>query len=607
MRLKSTIIMLVAALTGLAYILFFEQRPADSGEQRNMLAKRFRFEAEAVRSIELSGPDERIVCVLEDGEWRIRHPFSAKANASVVNRMLAALRELESAATITRKDRRERGLTVADYGLVPPQMVVRLEGDEFKRLLNIGSTNADDTSLYLAIDNAKEDLFVVGPDFLSALPRHASELRSKQLFDCGPDSVDRLEIKTSEAFISLVRDERSEWNLQQPIVARADRRKVSKLIQALGDLRIASFLPEASPQAPIYGFDEVDSMVMMKGGGDVLGQELRLGHALKDEPDMIYASFRGEDSVFALPQMILDSLRSLDVGDLRERSLLGIASDEVRALKISAGDNQVQLDLDDDGWKMVSPRNWAADVERIDSLLGEIGSAQTVDFVPADAEDHWWHQQATNAVLVALDFGAEPDAAKGGAEEADLEIDLRSGGDRAGAAAAKRSDSKWICLLENNLKDSVSVDPLHYKDHLVMAIDPERVESIRLRSDGGEEILQRDDRNGFSAKSIDRPGKVRVLPQQARLELLGELVCREYIESGEFSPAEYGLDNPERSLTLLLSGDEGISKTLLIGNTRDDGSSYAQIRGKDVVFVLDADAVETLCSDLFMLENNPEP
>lgn len=601
MRLRNTIVMLLLALLGLGYIFLVEKGPRRSSD-RNVLGDRFAFEPEAVRSIEISRTDEVIACSLEGDAWQIRRPFGAKADESVVNRMLAALHNLESTAAIEREERRARGLTVADYGLVPPRVVVRIEGKGFRRLLNIGSASADGKSVYLAIDNAKENVYVANPDFLAALPKRASDLRSKQLFDYAPETVERIEIKTSEAFISIVRDDDTGWHLQQPVMARADRARVMRLIDALTDLRIATFLPDASPQAPIYGFDEVDSMVLMKGGEDVLGKELRLGLPLQDQPGMVYASFRGEDSVFALPETILDALKGLKVDSLRDRSLLSLSMDDLHAIRISDEKHVIELESVAGGWRMLKPRHWAADRARVETVLDSLVSARIADFIPAGESNQWWHAKATNSIEIALAMAGGNQGAE--ADPFSLKLDLQVCKDSATArncTAVKRSDSKWIYLLAEDTLESIQVEPLHYKDHIVVSIDPTRIESIRLRKEGEEQILQRNERGEFFAPSLDGQGNPRILPQERRLETLASLSCREYVESGEFSPAEYGLDNPKRSLTLLLSGDQGISKTLLFGNTRGDGGIYAQIRGQDVVFVLDQQVAETLCDELYIV------
>ena len=60
----------------------------------------------------------------------------------------------------------------------------------------------------------------------------------------------------------------------------------------------------------------------------------------------------------------------------------------------------------------------------------------------------------------------------------------------------------------------------------------------------------------------------------------------------------YGLDTPSASLTLGLTGESGIQKTLLFGNKPNADTVYAMVRGQDVRFVLPVEVVDLLMREL---------
>jgi hypothetical protein len=147
--------------------------------------------------------------------------------------------------------------------------------------------------------------------------------------------------------------------------------------------------------------------------------------------------------------------------------------------------------------------------------------------------------------------------------------------------------------------NSTSIDPLYYRDRTILALPPAGIHSITLKKDGSEQMLSRDNEGAFQPKPSDKGRTVRKLPQTEKLELLKALVCQRYIAMDDGRLERYGLLAPKCEITLGLSG-EGISKTLLFGDTLKDGGVYAQLRGQDVVCVLNERAVDMLCSDLYV-------
>jgi len=61
--------------------------------------------------------------------------------------------------------------------------------------------------------------------------------------------------------------------------------------------------------------------------------------------------------------------------------------------------------------------------------------------------------------------------------------------------------------------------------------------------------------------------------------------------------APYGLSRSETTLTLGLSGAEGIQKSILVGASAGPDGRYAMIQGQDLVFVLENGVADRLTRD----------
>jgi len=606
MNTRSTWILLLLVLAGGLYIWFLEARLGSTEERRRRVQRALRFDPADVARVQIERDGMDIDCVKTNGEWRIVKPVEARAENAVVRRLISTLDSLGKNATVTRAERRGRGLTAQDYGLVPPQVVVRLEGDNFSRLINVGNLSPDGDSLFIAADNAQEDVLAVETNLLAAIPQDLGGLRSKTLFDYAIKNVRKIEIKTSEGFVSLALDS-DRWMIRQPYVARADRRKVEQLLKGLLGLRISRFLRDDTTEKTIYGFDEVDSGISFSLAGAATPRELRFGLPLPSDNELIYAGFRDKRSVFALPASILSSLKQVKPEDIRDRNLFSLSAADIQRIKIAKGDQKIEMRRGSEGWGMVRPRSWQVDRSVAGELLATWTGSMVESFVPAVTNSLQEWGLTTNSTVFSISDTIpasgedKPDVAEGW-----LDFKIGDLSTNRESVAVLRVGSEWISILPRRIKSIISLDPLTYKSRTVLKLDLDSIQSITLKRGDMVQTLVRNSEGMFQPDLGGQGLDARTMPQGSRLEALSLLRCEGYVASGDFEASQYGLEDPTCTLTLGLTAEEGISKSLLIGKPKDENTVYARIRGQDVVFLLDRKLAGIVCSDLYAIIETPQ-
>jgi len=151
-------------------------------------------------------------------------------------------------------------------------------------------------------------------------------------------------------------------------------------------------------------------------------------------------------------------------------------------------------------------------------------------------------------------------------------------------------------------------DSGHTVNHLVeifleKGIPREDIKSIVLKVGEREQMVERDEKGAFIAKAAPPGSTFATL--DGKLQILRDLRCRDYVPQEDDSEADYGLKNPRAVLSLVLRGESGIGKSVLVGESLPDGSAYAAIRGQDGVFILAADVVRILLADLYAQTDRP--
>ena len=178
------------------------------------------------------------------GEWRIAQPISAPADAAAVDRLLDSLANLEKSRTLDQ-------VVPADVGLDKPRAVVALtlSGKPGETVVDVGAAVPTGGQTIVAIAG-RPQAYVVGDSLMSDVNKKPGDWRDRQMFHGDRDAVERLAWTVgSGPRVVLARRGDRFW-LESPIVDRADRDQVEKLLSDLVGLSAESFVDAPPPPSP---------------------------------------------------------------------------------------------------------------------------------------------------------------------------------------------------------------------------------------------------------------------------------------------------------------------------------------------------------------------
>ncbi len=179
------------------------------------------------------------------GEWRIVQPISAPADAAAIDRLLDSLANLEKSRTLDQ-------VVPADVGLDKPRAVVALtlSGKPGETVVDVGAAVPTGGQTIVAVAG-RPQAYVVGDSLMTDVNKRPGDWRDRQMFHGDRDAVERLAWTVgSGPRVVLARRGDRFW-LESPIVDRADRDQVEKLLSDLVGLSAESFVDAPpSPSAP---------------------------------------------------------------------------------------------------------------------------------------------------------------------------------------------------------------------------------------------------------------------------------------------------------------------------------------------------------------------
>lgn len=644
MNFKTTVHLFVAVCL-LAVVVWYVERQSQSEQDKGGLSDHlYKTRANDVAGLTIENGDLRISCLRKQkDEWFIESPLSARADSGQIDRILGIVEMVRKEEVITASQRKVRGLTLEDYGLIKPRarLVVRSRlGEEEDVVIGCDMPLGE---LISAMYAGTEDVFEVHRSLLNILPSKMEDLRDRTLLHGNTAITTKLEIQRPESgFIQLVRDN-GEWMIRQPITARANNALVAQLLDNIYSLTVLKFAwdpvvkqPERTGVAEeipadsdakvgVHGFapDEAAAVVTVWSSGDDIGKQLILGKGLATDTKEMYAKLRDFESIYTVSTNIMQAF-PVAIADLRDRNIFVEQAGRLRFLNFEKGDKRLDLVYRDDvGWTIVDPVQWRADNKTVKEITERIVAIKA---------QHYIDGSKTNLVEMGFDpcsysigisdsvpSSHDPEKKDKVLPKAQRRL-LVGGSSRDGAVVyVKYSDSQEVMAVSPQELGDIGlnpVDPLIYRDRMMLAVPSDKIIRIALARGGVEQAVVRNPDGGWSVfqspKTNNVPSEIvcDIIPG-ALNDVLFNVANMRAVRIEEHNPqnlSKYGLDNPAETVTLGLSKEEGIQKTILLGRSSDNSGRYAMVQGQDVVFVLDNRIVGHITKDLVkkLVSEKPE-
>jgi hypothetical protein len=426
--------------------------------------------------------------------------------------------------------------------------------------------------------------------------RDAVSYRSRKLFDTADARLTAVTVEGAGGFAlkqEKAPDGRDVWKLTAPVASEADPTNTTSLLGQIGDLRATEFVAEKAANAAEFGLDKpkFTAAVSFDNGRTY---RLEVGGPRPGKKDEVFARLDG-GAVFGLPAATTDSLASGAL-KLLPLQVWNVPLDRLTAVELTRFDVPAEsfaLTRDGTNWKLSGP--FAAPVSFLDAQ-------PTVGAL---------------AVLPATSYEAlsAPDPAKYGFDKPLAKVRLAytekaSDGDRpasktvlVGGAAANGQDryarlddpAAPVFVLPSAYLLAVRTAPLALLDRNLLSLDPAKVAKVQIAGDKPETAvtLTRDDKGAWAAEGA--PFKVdAVLAGQVAATFAPLPVDRLAAYGDAVKWADYGLEKPEYTVTVTMSGEKPAVHTVRLGKPDVGGGRFVRVDDGKAVGVVPGFAVASL-------------
>jgi hypothetical protein len=618
MKFRTTIILLIIAGIGAAYIFLYDRKQyrTDVWVQRQQMVLPD-YKPGQINKIEIKKGNTNIVLESTDNEtWRMLEPLQLRADKAEVAEILAQFEFLRKVGTI--KESETANFNLKEYGLETPGIIVNLwlkkgsmvggtSGDITKYTINIGDRlAAGQNTTYITVGDDK-DVFVVVARFLEKIDKEINDLRNKWAFEFDKHAVQRVRLESGTKDPVVCSKAEQLWWITQPLSDRADTERIKDILNELKNLKIAKedFVSDSKEDIVDYGLDKPVFTISIGTTDDV--QTLHLGHSLDEK---IYAKLDGESSIFFVHDIILRDL-DLELNDLRDKQLLrfdSIGTYGIEKIDLKYPDTALVMEKTEQyDWMIKSPTNILADRDVVREFVEKIKDLQIQQYIDDSGTNY------EKFGLAEADSPIEVSVFRRIGEGETVKFLIGNADENGGLCYVRRDGEDAVYTVPTeNFYDIAKAGYLAFRDKLVMEFPKENAQKVVINRDGKTLICET-----AEGSTMRRPKWNMISPvaMQAELDSINQVVWNlsflladKIVTLSAENSADYGFDNPllKASVTCEDSGvaahsDEVISEkgdlvkpkelktmTLLIGNKvepdKDKTNYYAKVDGEEMVF-----------------------
>ncbi len=393
--LKSFALLLAVALGLGTYLYFVESKttPGDEGPKKD---KVFSVEPEAIDQVTITSESgDRTTVEKKGSDWHIVQPVAAEPDAAAVSGITSNLSSVEVQRVID-----ENPSDLKQYGLADPRVQVSFKANGTGHTLQLGSKTPAGTDLYAKLGEQKK-VFLVSSFLDSTFNRTTFDLRDKAVLKVDPTKVDAVEVATAGRTLKFAKKD-GEWQIEQPIAARADFGAVEGLVDKINSAQMKSIAaPDPSDLKP-YGLDEPAATVRIGTGSSQAS--LAIGSSSGEAA--VYAKDLSRPAVFTLDASLLDDVKK-DASDYRQKDLFDARTFTAKRIDITRNGQTVAFEKsavkgtdgqEEQKWKQVLPAAHDVDSAKVDSLVSIVTGTRAMGFVTGSTKTNLDKPEMTIAI-----------------------------------------------------------------------------------------------------------------------------------------------------------------------------------------------------------------
>lgn len=609
MNFKRTIGFLGMAILAVTSLLLITELAPRSGRDSSRGVNVFQLSPDDITRITVEFGNEMPTLEMrrQDNAWLLTRPFQIDCDAVWMARFLDAceslrIRDAFNLEELTGIDREIRVLGLDTVSRNSPQLTIATEGKAVTCHFGATLPTSELAECYARL--LPNDTVLTLPLFFKELlPKTASDVRTKRLIQEKPELITAMEWRApGRPFVRLIHDQAAGWQVNQPVTMPLDDNHVTDVLKRLTQIPIVRYVwpnesslnealeTDAAFRARLmeYGLDDENALQIQIRTLDRRNPvRIRFGKPFPEDTTLIYALLDRRQAVALVHRTALDLVGDDGIFALRNRRIFTGVGRMPALFSYRTGSTQVDLIQTNGQWMIHSPFENKAETAAVNELISAIADLRADLLTPTLNAVNISPDASTALASVHIE---EPGRVTAFTlykpEENGGFVHLRLG--ETGPDFSVPVTNIPPALLENSLD-------LSLVSRTMLSVPSGFIRRVTVTRGDETETISRDDEQSawHLENSISQYLNEEVL--ETWINAFADLRAKEVVHlpgASREELAEFGLDTPRIAIRLDVADENALRKTLLLGRKLDSGDCYAMVRGHDLVYLLDAKAVQ---------------
>jgi hypothetical protein len=434
---------------------------------------------------------------------------------------------------------------------------------------------------------------IVALDYFKGATTEEAEARRKKVFDFKVADVTRLEFARTNGTV-VVEKSGEQWEMRQPVAARASKWEMERLLEALEELpRQRTLTPKdlRDVDKKEFGFDSPQLRVALQTRTGTVSAAFGNENPTRES---VYVQLADRPEVIVAPRRILDVF-ARKVEDLRDRTVLDFSPWAAQRLEIRAGARVLEfakaagttaLDV---RWNLVRPIATRADARRVQDLVHTLNGLRALEFVSDDPKDVPLYGLAEPQMEIIVIAGDDPPKT--------LLIGSPKRDDPS-RVYAKRKLLNPIFTISADVVQQFSLPINEVRDRKLLDFDGNEVASIEILRDGARILAEKSGGRWMMAQPESAPADIDAV--RRLLKALDDARIAEFVTDVATDLDQFGLATPPIQITLRKSGEISINgepplaQLLLGGIDAERNLRFARRAEDPFIFGIGPEVVDAL-------------
>ncbi|MCS6865314.1 MAG: DUF4340 domain-containing protein [Gemmataceae bacterium] len=426
--------------------------------------------------------------------------------------------------------------------------------------------------------------------------RDAITYRSRKLFDTADTTLTGIVVEGEKGFTLQHQKKPSGgdgWQLTLPITSDTNPQTLDPLVTQLTGLQAREFLVEQPTNLAEYGLDKPSLTVKLTFSNN-RRYTLEIGKPRPGKKEEVFARLDG-GAVFTLAASTTERLAAGPL-ELLPQTVWSVAPNAIQAVEITRFDKPEEsftLTPEGTNWKLTGPFTAPVPFLSAQPMLTQLGNLTATKYESLQATDPAKYGFDKPLAKVKLTYREKTTAGERTVTQA-----LIIGSVSAGVFdqyAQLDVDKAPVFILPAAYRTAVQTAPLALLDRNLLYLDASRITQVQITGEKPENAitLSRDDKGQW--KAAEATFTVDKLVATELVDTLASLPIDRIAAYGEAVKwAEYGLDKPEYTIVITLSGEKPQTRTLRFGKSDPTGGRFVRVDEGLAVGVLSATVAQSL-------------